>query len=1466
MATKKVAKKSTNRKKALVAKQPLRTGGYKPTPHIWFSQPRDLPPFSFATIRAMLIDPGVRLNLATRAAPLSGAQFAFKAKDESWVEGLQCTDPVIGAFIYRQLIHVWRNFLPALLRAQTWGWSAGEITYKLSRAGLVEIDKLEPRHAADCQLMKLKHKRWGVRIDRVEGQGAVALQFPYAWFHSYCAEDGEDYGISCLLGAYSPWADKWFNGGGLDVRRLFMHKDAYGGVDIGYPEGTTWVEGVNEPIPNADIARQITEQLISGGVTTRPSTRDENGNEKWPLTRATVTSNPSHILEYPKDLDDEIRRGMEIADDVISADGGGAWAGKRVTIASFYASLDHWVVQLVADLKEQVFDPLCMLNFGKVPEYEIRHKPLAEQAMEQQSNAGPGGEEPGGMPGMGMPGMDDGGGMPPDQGPQLAEMPPAPGQQDPFKMALGADKSKSDDKPADVDDYALTDERIDVMADLLASLYGDNAEAMLDHILDDGPKKLALWSPDDHPRGPDGRFIKKGTDEAFRLAKESVNAAHSTRSPESMKMLMGHMNTLTVKQLHQLKRDYGTKGSAATKAKLIEKLSSRLISGRHRLARKADDTPVAPVNEEVYSVPTSSLNVDPKRFQYKVKGISSDKGVGEELKGTSKWNPELGGVLLVWRDPETSKDYVVNGHHRHELASRTDTKQVNVRYIDAPDAKQARAKGALANIAEGRGTALDAAKYLRDSDRGIDHLRDAGISMSGKVAADAEQLTKLGDKSFQAVTNGLLEEDKAIAVAKWLPDHKLQDKLFKKLATREDDGKEWTLRQIEQAAKKMDRAGKITTQGTDLFGDFEDEESTFDQEVEIEDYISRQLTQEANDFGAVANTRRAERVSEAGNTLATDENQRRRDSARQQAATFDRESGLKGEIATAIKRHAALLAQAKNRKSRDAVKREAYEDLRELLTESPELPQPANDEPWNQAEESFGAIAMSVLKQYGDKPGEYSLSDAEAAEVEAGMRKLLKMSNGRPTEDTTGEPDAYDDMTWDGGNPREDLEKANAIVMGNLGRTWNDGSNDDPNTLHQLVAKLVRMARDAQGHEHKGKGPGGGQFTKQSGGGAGDAAEKPAHAKKADKNATKSGQNTAEKSAGGKNSSGSPASLQRDSVKDVPGTKIDSEETTAPPPGKAFSVNVEEAGEDGIAKSARVGVAGREVPPPPPIPKLPNLTRHEREVESRFRDAFLSNPNKLANDYRELVYKSDKPYTFETDQAKMLSDDWMDGDNEKQMNKRQMNNNALHQVANAIVKRAFLHHLDSLKPGDNVLVTVGGCGAGKGYTLKNTELGKGLTAQAKAVWDSAGDQNATENPWILEEAEKRGLKVTYAYVAGDPKVAWSDPGRGVVTRAHNPQDGRMVDAAVFADSYVMGAKNHHAFHQANKNNPNAKFLFFDAKDQSAIPGVPPDSLKWDRKSLYHWAMGSIQSRSDVAPSVLRGATQGARIWNEELAT
>jgi hypothetical protein len=413
---------------------------------------------------------------------------------------------------------------------------------------------------------------------------------------------------------------------------------------------------------------------------------------------------------------------------------------------------------------------------------------------------------------------------------------------------------------------------------------------------------------------------------------------------DGLKQLAEHLSKLPAASLKELQAEHGLKGGKVKQDhvdRLVAFASGResgMMTSPEQVAippLRPNGTPAKTSVKDVFTVDPKNLNTDPQRFQYKTVGIGQD-GVTDELRGTKTYNPELGGVLLAWRDPADGKDYIVNGHHRHELASRTGAAGINVRYVEAENAQQARAKGALANIAEGRGTATDAAKFMRDTGTSPDEMKQYGVSMSGKVAADALSLRDLGDKAFQKLTTGDLKESTAVAVAKHLKDQSLQDKLFKRLEDREADGKDWSGREIETAAKMMANAGKVSvSSGATLFGEWEDEESTFDQEVELRSHIAGVLNKTTNDYHAVSNAGRAERVAEAGNVLSVDENVKRRDKARADAEEFDQQSGLRGPVADAIREGAAELAKAKTKKDKDNAKRNTLERVQGIISGQP---------------------------------------------------------------------------------------------------------------------------------------------------------------------------------------------------------------------------------------------------------------------------------------------------------------------------------------------------------------------------------------------------------------------------------------------------------------------------------------------------------------------------------------------------
>lgn len=474
------------------------------------------------------------------------------------------------------------------------------------------------------------------------------------------------------------------------------------------------------------------------------------------------------------------------------------------------------------------------------------------------------------------------------------------------------------------------------------ALYGEAARRALANQSKQNDGQAAPQTPQQK-----AQELKQQREPGRQEARESWRAAIENPAsvrPEQLAGLADQLSRLTRDELQQMARDLNQRVSGL-KTDLVQRLreyaASRgagQVTPEEQTAVKSelsqsvrpDGTPVNPTVQNVYTVDPKSLKTDPKRFQYKVSGIKAD-GVSDELRGVKSWNPALGGTLLVWRDPADGQDYVVNGHHRHELAARTGAESINVRYLEADSPKVARAAGALANIAEGRGTALDAAKFMRDTGSTPEDLQQYGISLSGRVASDAVHLRDLSDKAFQQLTNGVISEDQAAAVAKHLKDHALQDLLFKRLQQRENDGKEWGRREIGTAARKLAQAGKVTEKTENLFGAFEDEKSTFDQEVELESHIGRVLGQRASDYAALSSQKRANRVAGAGNVLAVDENQRRKQQAESAVEDFDRESGLKSPISQIIQDHAAQLFNAKTRKERDAIKQSALEAVERTI-------------------------------------------------------------------------------------------------------------------------------------------------------------------------------------------------------------------------------------------------------------------------------------------------------------------------------------------------------------------------------------------------------------------------------------------------------------------------------------------------------------------------------------------------------
>ena len=339
------------------------------------------------------------------------------------------------------------------------------------------------------------------------------------------------------------------------------------------------------------------------------------------------------------------------------------------------------------------------------------------------------------------------------------------------------------------------------------------------------------------------------------------------------------------------------------------------------------------------NVPTQDLALDPRRFQYKLN--TSPEGVTDLLKG-KRWNDDLAGVISVWKDPADGKTYVVNGHHRAMLAKETGTPEVSVRYLKAPDAASARAIGALQNIAEGRGTPIDAAKFFRDSGLTPQDLEAKGISMGEATAANGLALSRLSPNLFDDAVSGRLRQGRAIAIGKAAPEVEQQEALLKLIDRAEAKGKRVSDDTIEELGRMVRGAQTHSATQDTLFGAQEQTRNLALEKAEVSSYIRETLGRERKLFSHVSDEGRAQQLGAAGNLIKAKTNAGIAERAGQAQELYDRLSTRVGSVNGILDRAAAKLAKGDDS---NVVKREAYDATRTALAEALNGPEAGRPQP-----------------------------------------------------------------------------------------------------------------------------------------------------------------------------------------------------------------------------------------------------------------------------------------------------------------------------------------------------------------------------------------------------------------------------------------------------------------------------------------------------------------------------------------
>ncbi len=328
------------------------------------------------------------------------------------------------------------------------------------------------------------------------------------------------------------------------------------------------------------------------------------------------------------------------------------------------------------------------------------------------------------------------------------------------------------------------------------------------------------------------------------------------------------------------------------------------------------------------------LGVDPERFQYKLR--TSGNGTRGELSGVEKWDDGLAGILTAWRDKH-GKLWVVNGHHRLEKAKELlgGDAPLRVQVLDEGErpgpgsipgmqnitAQMARSYGGLINIAEGRGTELDAAKLLRDEGFDLDELKRRGLSLKSQLVDRARGIANLDAPLFHAAQIGMIEPDAAAAIGRDLAGNApAQHAIFGWLKKHPHAPSLQIANMARLAAEAPTTAGEAT-----LFGPGW-EKSQFPEQAEVIANIQRRLGSERALFGKAAKGAGTIEGAEAGKIDAD----RAAAIAAQRAKALDvynRQVFSAGTPASAVaKKYAGELARAKGAGPRGAVIDRAYQE------------------------------------------------------------------------------------------------------------------------------------------------------------------------------------------------------------------------------------------------------------------------------------------------------------------------------------------------------------------------------------------------------------------------------------------------------------------------------------------------------------------------------------------------------------
>ena len=341
-----------------------------------------------------------------------------------------------------------------------------------------------------------------------------------------------------------------------------------------------------------------------------------------------------------------------------------------------------------------------------------------------------------------------------------------------------------------------------------------------------------------------------------------------------------------------------------------------------------------PDYDQVATLPRQEIFAAPKALQYKAAGQVTKSGASGVLSDAARYNPNLAGTILAWRDTAGEIDannpgriYAVDGHNRLDLANRLGYEGgVNVQFIDAPDVATARTIGAMSNIANRNGTPTDAAKVLRDTGMSIEEMSAMGVAPSGSVARVAIGLRDLPQDLFDKVVAGDVSEEIGSAIGRGnLPAQVQRDILG--VAVK----KKWGVERVREAVLLGNEATVTTEIDTGVIPGLGLEELTssdFQKMLDMRIHVRGRQKTKIRALGAVTDAGKADTLVDAGNVLDVEQSKTAREAAIYGERIFNQMAGMTGPLNDLLKE---MVGKVGKGKSVSAVAREYDQRVSEVL-------------------------------------------------------------------------------------------------------------------------------------------------------------------------------------------------------------------------------------------------------------------------------------------------------------------------------------------------------------------------------------------------------------------------------------------------------------------------------------------------------------------------------------------------------